>query len=65
MNLSRGSIPLGAKEGDKYPKEAKGGRRSATTLLFYPISTRSMSTSTSSFRSPASSCGKFWTKSLS
>ena len=32
-----GSIPLGAKEGEKNPKEAKGGRRSAVTLLFWIV----------------------------
>ena len=30
----RGSISLGANSGEKYPKDAKGGRRSAVTLLF-------------------------------
>ena len=31
---SRNSIPLGAKDGEKYPKEAKGGRKFATTFFF-------------------------------
>ena len=60
-----GSIPLGAKDGEKNPKDAKGGRRAAVTLLFCPISTRSMSASSNSFRSPARSRGKCWTNSFS
>ena len=39
---TRGSIPLGAKDGDKYLKECKGGRRAATTLLFLPNAIRPM-----------------------
>ena len=29
-------------DGDKYPKEGKGGRRAATTLLFLPNAIRPM-----------------------
>jgi len=62
-----GSIPLGAKDGDKYPK-AKGGRKIAVTLLFFvrPAGrTHSISESISSYFSPTSRCGKLRTKSFS
>ncbi len=32
--FDRGSIPLGANSGEKYPKEERGGRWQAVTLFF-------------------------------
>ena len=40
--ITRGSIPIGAKDGDKNPKVSKGGRKVATTLLLLATDIRSM-----------------------
>ena len=53
-SLQRTSRFLGAKARDNYPNEAKGGRKVAVTLLFFPISTRSICESMSNFFSPSS-----------